>query len=969
LSAGTVAGVTRICSPQLIGRGSELARLGELRRRATEGLPCVALVKGEAGIGKSRLVGEFINSVEAGDGGVLRGNCFPIAGEDAPYGPLLSALRGVPGEMLEAAAEGLATAIRAELSMLIPALPHPTEGARDASRGAQGRQYEYLLELLARLAGTQPLVLVIEDIHWADPSTLDFLSFAARNALRERLLIIVTYRLHDGSRPLDRYVAELERCAAVESIALDPLSEEQVQAQIEAILRRPAPASFAHRIAARTQGNPFYVEELIAHGDTAEAPLGAVHAATLLERVRALPKPAQRIMEVLAAFGRAVHHELLGAASAMPEPALTEALHSAVEAHVAHADGTDLTFRHALTREAVYDALMPGERRRLHAAVATALTARPHMTDVAELAVQWRAAEEPVAALTASIAAARAATGVYAYTEAVDHYAAVVSLWGRASAPDLDVDHAQLLLDAADAAYRAGVDELPIRWCQAGLKALGDAPDPRRAAIFFERLGRFQHYHPDESLSHYHEALARLDNAPSAERARVLGDESLALTLSVRWDEARERAEQALAVALEAGAQAEEGFARSVLGLVVAYLGEFDSAEVHLNEARRIGEHLERPEDAARAYVHLGEVRRLRGDLAGALGVMHAGAACARRLGVEASYGRYFALNAASDEYEVGRWTDAQARIARLGGASLTWSEALLHDTVSGLVATGRGEFGQARDWLDAAAARLRPESATEWSAYVGAARVELLVAERDTDAFAVAARELERARGREEQLYTPALVAVAARAGADAPSTDALALLEERLRWLDGFLEGGSPPTARVHLASAHAEHERALGRSTATSWGMVADGWERLGHPYREAYARSRQAEAELAAKGDRAVATAALARALSIAEALQALPLVTWTEELTQRSRLSTAVAQTRPARRAEELLTPREFDVLRLLVQGASNRAIGEELFITEGTAALHVSRIISKYGVKTRVQVAAKARDEGFSEGA
>ena len=121
-------------------------------------------------------------------------------------------------------------------------------------------------------------------------------------------------------------------------------------------------------------------------------------------------------------------------------------------------------------------------------------------------------------------------------------------------------------------------------------------------------------------------------------------------------------------VAQEAGADAEEGFARSVLGLVLAYLGEFETAEAHLEEARRIGEALERPEDASRAYVHLGEVRRLRGDLPGALEVMAAGLEAARRLGVEASYGRYFALNAASDEYELGHWDAAQERIDRLAG-------------------------------------------------------------------------------------------------------------------------------------------------------------------------------------------------------------------------------------------------------------------------------------------------------------
>ena len=161
---------------------------------------------------------------------------------------------------------------------------------------------------------------------------------------------------------------------------------------------------------------------------------------------------------------------------------------------------------------------------------------------------------------------------------------------------------------------------------------------------------------------------------------------------------------------------------------MLAYLGEFEPAEAHLEEARRIGEALERPEDVSRAYVHLGEVRRLRGDLPGALEVMAAGLEAARRLGVEASYGRYFALNAAEDEYELGHWDAAQERIDRLEGASLTWSETLLRLTVSGQLAAGRGEFERARAWLDEASGQLRESSATEWTAYVGACVIELLL-------------------------------------------------------------------------------------------------------------------------------------------------------------------------------------------------------------------------------------------------
>ena len=853
----------------------------------------------------------------------------------------MAALRDVPADRLQEAASRLPEPLVAELASLLPALGHQSPTGRDGSRGAQGRQYEYLLELLARLADASPVVLIVEDIHWADPSTLDFLSFVARNARGERILLVATHRLHDGGdlQALERYIDQLERAPAVETVSLDPLTELQVSEQIEAILMRPADATITRRITARTQGNPFYVEELIAHGDTAEAPLPAGQAATLLERVWTLSPETQHVLQVLAAFGRAIEQDLLAEAVAIEEPELSRLLRTAVDSHVIAVDDATLTFRHALTREAVYDALLPGERRRLHTAVADALSKHPDLTDAAELAVQWRAAGKPTAAFTASLEAARAATGVYAYNEAVEHYTAAVALWSSADATGLD--HAAVLLDAADAAHRAGADELPIQWLELGLAALGEHPDPLRAATFFERLGRFQDHHLDKSLTFYNEALLCLDETASAERARLLGDESLTLTLSVRWDEARDRAERALLVAQEAGAEAEEGFARSVLGLVLAYLGEFEPAEAHLEEARRIGELLERPEDVSRAYVHLGEVRRLRGDLPGALEVMAAGLEAARRLGVEASYGRYFALNAAEDEYELGHWDAAQERIDRLEGASLTWSELLLRLTVSGQLAAGRGDFERARARLDEATGQLRESSATEWTAYVGACVIELLLTAGEAEqALATATAELERVSGREEQLYTPALVGAAVRAAAD---VGALADAERHTAWLSGFLDDASPPIARAHLAGAVAECHRARGASSAEQWDRVARGWDQLQHPYRAAYARVREAEALLAG-GDREAAARALSQALTVAEALGATPLSEWADGLVARKRLRRAVVRRLESAGPEERLTRREREVLGLVAEGRTNRQIGSQLHITEGTAALHVSRI-------------------------
>ena len=674
---------------------------------------------------------------------------------------------------------------------------------------------------------------------------------------------------------------------------------------------------------------------------------------------------------MLAAFGRAIEQDLLAAAAAIEEPELSRLLRTAVDAHVIEADGSTLTFRHALTREAVYDALLPGERRRLHAAVAGALYERPDMTDAAELAVQWRAAGEPAAALAASIEAARAAAGVYAYSEAVEHYTAAVALWSSADATDLD--HAEILLDAADAAYRAGADDLPIQWCELGLAALGEDPDPRRAATFFERLGRFQDHHLDKSLSYYNEALLCLDDAPSAERARLLGDESLTLTLSVRWDEARELAERALVVAQEAGADAEEGFARSVLGLVLAYLGEFETAEAHLDEARRIGEALERPEDASRAYVHLGEVRRLRGDLPGALEVMAAGLEASRRLGVEASYGRYFALNAAEDEYELGHWDAAQERIDRLARRV-----ADLERDAAAADRLGPARRGPGRVRARSRVARRGQRTAAR---VVGDGVDGLRRGVRDRAAAhggrarAGAGDRRGRARAR-ERAGGAALHAGAGRGGgaggggrrdrgrprsrrgaARRRAPHGLAVgLPRRRRTTD---RPGAPGAARSRSAPAPAARRRPSSGTASPR------DWDRLQHPYRAAYARVREAEARLAGDGDREAAADALSKALTVAETLGATPLSEWANTLVSRKRLRRAVVRRLESAGPEERLTRREHEVLVLVAEGRTNRQIGGELHITEGTAALHVSRILGKLEVKTRGQAAAIARRAGL----
>ena len=282
----------------------------------------LALVKGDAGIGKSRLVRELEASSPLADALTLRGSCFPIAGEEAPYAPWSPRRRDAAGRAAGdrggPPARGIhdrgarAPAARAPRGRQAPA-------GRDGSRGAQGRQYAVPARVARAAWPTRRRSCsIVEDTTGLTRRRSTSCRSGAATRAPSGCCSFATHRLHDGRdlQALERYVDQLERCPAVETITLCPLTEAQVSEQIRRHPAAPAgPDDHARRITARTQGNPFYVEELIAHGETAEAPLPAGqarHAARTRPRRRA-PRPSRRCWRVLeAAFGRAIEHELLG---------------------------------------------------------------------------------------------------------------------------------------------------------------------------------------------------------------------------------------------------------------------------------------------------------------------------------------------------------------------------------------------------------------------------------------------------------------------------------------------------------------------------------------------------------------------------------------------------------------------------------------------------------------------------------
>ena len=969
----------RISSRRLVERRAELEALERALERAGEGDPTVTLVIGEAGIGKSRLLREAELHARDQDMAVLRGECLRLDGGELPFAPVAALLRDAPPERLEAALSELGPEVRAELERAFPHLGAglPVGGGSAPDRFAQARLFEAIVLLLGALGRGAPLLVVLEDVHWVDRSTREFVRFLVRGVRRERLAAVISFRTGElgSADPVREMLAELQYHERVTLLELAPLGREGIAAQLEGILGRAPDSSLAAELHERCGGNPLFAEELLsAHRDPGGEKLPARLADALRVRLRRVPEPARRLLPFAAAIGRPAPAALLGAASGTGEPELSAALRDAVDHHLlVHDRERDaFLFRHDVVREAVYADLLPGERAPVHGAVAAAIGDAGAQ---AELAVHWRAAGERERALRASVAAGLEAEDARAFDEALRHLRAALELWPEAADPGVGIDRVELLGHLSDLARHTGEHAQAVAWCEEALAQLGAPEDAVRAAEFFERLGRLRSFEDDGGLAAYQEALRLLGDGDRVGRARLLGVEAFALWAQRRFEEARERAESSLALAQEAGAAGEAAYARTVLGLVVAYAGQPALGAEHLRTAIGELEGLGRPEDLLHAHLYLAEALRLVGDFEGALAVTDDGERHARRLGMQASFGRFLALNGATDEFLLGRWAAADARLAELDGADLEPWNAIARGQVAGQLAMARGRLEDAeRELRDAEALREGAPAEYQPTVYAGLAELELWRGRTQ------AARELVR-QGLDamqgdalaEPLYAPALFAIGARveaeaalaatgdAGERARSTAEAARLAGQL---DALVAGdGAPPSALAHAHAARAEAARAAGEDTPEDWQAVAERWTAIGAPYPAAYAEWRRTEAAVRAGGARA-GRDLWREAHARAEALGAENLRDALAQLARRARIAAVDAQPANAADGSALmslgLTAREAEVLELVGEGLTNRQIAERLFISPKTAGLHVSNILGKLRVANRTQAAEVA---------
>ncbi len=320
----------RTASPVLVGRAEQLAVLDAALAPARREGPSVVLIGGEAGVGKSRLVSEFTARARGAGARVLTGGCVELGTDGLPFAPFTAVLRELVRELL-----------------------------------------------LERLAESGPVVLLIEDAHWADRSTRDLLAFlVSRQQILDGVLIIVTYRSDEMHRthPVRPLLAELGRLSWVERMELPRLDRRHADELVARILGREPEPSLADDVYRRAEGNPLFVEELLC-SDCDSGLAAGVPASLrdlLLVSVRRLPDETQEVLRAASAGGQHIRHALLAAVTGLDDDVLTRALRPAVAANVLTADAQGYAFRHGLIREAILDDLMPGDHTRLHTRFAEA---------------------------------------------------------------------------------------------------------------------------------------------------------------------------------------------------------------------------------------------------------------------------------------------------------------------------------------------------------------------------------------------------------------------------------------------------------------------------------------------------------------------------------------------------------------------------------------------------------------------
>ncbi|KRF12299.1 hypothetical protein ASG90_15035 [Nocardioides sp. Soil797] len=971
----------------LVGRDAELAELsstlgirttGVGARPRSDGQPNIVLLAGDAGVGKTRLLTALRDVAFAEKWQVVAGHCLDFGDSALPYLPfseVMGRLAADLPEVVDTVAE-----VHPGLSRLQPGRRMLSGEFGGSGQGTVDRAdiFEAVHALLECAAEKTPLLLVIEDAHWADQSTRDLVSFLCSRPFAEPVAIVVSYRAEDLHRrhPLRAQVAEWTRVRGVHRMLLEPLGPAAVRAMIRELHPEELPESGVSDIVHRAEGNAFFVEELVGAAWDSRVPDDL--ADLLLVRLDRLDDTGRQIVRAISAAGRRITHDLLVEASGVDPDLLDRALRSAIDSHVLITTGADsYAFRHALLAEAIYDDLLPGERVRLHASYAAVLRDGRARGTAAELARHARAAMDFETALAASIQAGDEAMAVGGPDEAARHYEHALEI---VADPKLaaDVEVAPLVVKASDALVANGQVVRALSLLERHLATLGEETPPAdRAHLHLAAAHTANHFDNDADwLKHAQDGLALIPAEPTRERAKLLALYSRVMLASDDKRHARDAAMEALALSER------HNLPKTAADVTTTIVGldkkaPMEELRVALEDAARRARETGAVNAELRALFLLGRAHQDRGHFPEACAAFARTTARAAEVGLPwAPYAFDARLMHAQVAFAVGMWESVLSLTDMAGQSPPPVSEALLLAfRLSVLSARGENQLAGLK--------RLRKHWRRDGLVAIFSAPVEIdsfgragkpasVVEVHDllVDTLAPNWGEIFQARVRLSAVTIGALSDCVPVMSSDDRSTYgevAEKLLSVGHRVLESRAEAQTlwGPEGRAWGKRLDAEILRwrwLVGVDTppledlTDVWKETVTAFEDLGNPHELAWSRARLASV-LRASGDLNAARELADQAREVAAGLGAKPLI---ELLTQLG--STPV---RASSTASTSLTPRETEILTLVAAGRTNGEIAKQLFISAKTVSVHVSNVLGKLGAAGRTEAAAIARRRGL----
>jgi len=943
----------------LVGREAELARLAAALEGAEEGSGGIVLLCGEAGIGKSRLA----EAAVAEAGAVLRGAA--TEGSAVPYGPIVDAVRS--RLRTDPQALGECGPLLPHLALLLPELGEP------AAETERATIFEAVRCALAHLAAEQPLTLLLDDLQWSDETTLELLAALASPVREMPVLVIGAYR-SDGlprAHRLRWLRNELRRGGNLKEISLDPLDRDGVAALLEALLPEPPSPALVRAIHDRTQGSPFFVEELVAalqlrgalrpgrHGleltDEDDVPLPDTVREAVLIATSTLSDEAREAAEAAAVAGQQL--DLATVAELSSGAGLAELIENGL---LEERGPGRAAFRHSLAQEALYAEVPWMRRRELHRHLAEALAESDGSQ--LEVATHWRGAADEPAARAALVEAARRSEELQAHRDAARAAAEALELWpcdevdeGRQETLERFARCAELSGEMAEAAK--GWRELAAG-CDQREDGLGYAQAQRRLAGVQDLLGERDAAFATRRLAA--EAFAAAGQPTEAAMERLaMGDHH---RRSARYQEAIELAEIAVAEATAAGRNDLRARLLGLQGVAEAKGGDYEAglASVRAGLALALEEDL--TPVAAELYQRLSLVLYDGADYRQAEEALHTALDLCRTDGsgdteVACVTCLVYVLR------ERGEWPRAE----ELGRELIEDDTAVwVAEGLIGAIHAFQGKLSSARRLLTSS--RAVSSSVGHYNMYVDSTTGLAIVAAAeglDDEASRYCRELLARWERSEDHHYAVWGMRWAATYFAGRGDRDGLAACTEAL---SRMAADGGHPDALAALAQALGELALLEDEATTAAEHMAraVELHRSLAIPHERAQVELRAGVA-LAAAGEREEALERLSDAYRCARKLGAGPLASAAAQ--QVAELGESVAQRLGSRAAAAAdgsqLTRRELEVLRHVAIGRTNKEIAQELFISQRTVDMHVRNLLGKLDCRSRVEASHRAGELGL----